>query len=302
MSELADYALELLNSTDLSPSRNSRLDGLLRDLADQLVDPDDPASEFDLLTLSALVDGTLPAQEASAAAVGVRRNPRKLQQYVELLAANAAFEEDAPRPSLELHVAAEFEPTPPVAPVIDLDARRRQRRLLSLAGSIAAVLMLGLAFLVTSGPTLPGPLNAELASPGRTVRSAAWSVGQTLELRASVDADAQWAVVAASAPADGTPARLWVAQTARAGATDGQVQFREQLTPPVGRRAYLVVASARSLESLPAFVAEWETQVRARDGGSSFVRDLQAVVDAGAGKHTWRVSEALPVTVAEDDL
>ncbi|MCP4868214.1 MAG: hypothetical protein GY898_05800 [Proteobacteria bacterium] len=301
MSELADYALELLNSSDIAPSRNSRLDGLLRDLADQVVDPDDPASEFDLLTLSALVDGSLPPQEASTAAAGVRRNPRKLQQFIELTAANAAFEEDAPRPSLELHVAAEFEPPSRVAPVIDLEARRRQRRLLGIAGSIAALLMIGLVFLITTGPAIPDPLDARLGSQAGTVRSAAWTVGETLELSASVDADASWAVVAAAAATPGSPARLWVARTSDPGTDDGRVQFTEVIAAPAGRRAYLVVASATSLDALPAFVTDWEAELRSRGGDASFVRDLQAVVDEGAGEHTWRVSEALPVTVAEGD-
>ena len=79
------------------------------------------------------------------------------------------------------------------------------------------------------------------------------------------------------------------------------MQFTEVIAAPAGRRAYLGVASATSLDALPAFVTDWEAELRSRGGDASFVRDLQAVVDEGAGEHTWRVSEALPVTVAEGD-
>jgi len=302
MSELADYALELLSSSDFSPSRNSRLDGLLRDLADTLVDPDDPASEFDLPTLCALVDGALDEADAASATAAMRANPRKLRQYVELVAVAEAYGEDAPRESLEMHVAAEFEPPPASAPVIDLAERRKQRRLLGIAGSLAALLMVGLFLLVTAGPTLPGPLDAELNAPGRAVRSASWTIGETLELSAAVGAEAWWAVVAAAAPSEGMPARLWVARTSTSGSAEARVVHTEALTAPPGHRAYLVVASSEPLDALPALVTDWEAELRSRDDAGHLVRDFQALVDAEAGAHTWRVSEALPVTVVEDSL
>ncbi len=305
MNRLADYALDLLNSEALRPPRNEHFDALLRDLADHLVDPDDPASEFDLVTLSALVDGGLEEGDRAAAMARVRENPRKLQQLVELHAVVSAFDDEAPRESLsDLHVADEFVPPSrsAEAEVISLAERRASRRMLVVAGSIAALLMVGLVLLVTGGQTLPDPLDVTIGDSGAQVRSASRPVGASFALEATVAGDAHWAVVVAAVPANGQPIMAWVAQTSQPGSDAGRVRFEETLAGPPGRRAYVLVASRSPLDALPALIPDWERGLRSSASPDTLLRDLQAIVDAEAGAHAWRVSEAVALAVAEADL
>jgi hypothetical protein len=310
---LADAALDLLASEGPAPRPGDDLDTLMRALSEHLVDAESPESEFDLLTLAGLLDGTLPEAEAEAARSDLHRNERKLRQYVELAAVAGAYEEDAAPGELVDDISGEsvlsaIHQSQQMAPIVDLAERRQRRSWIAIASSLAAVLLVGLLLLVPKGQ-LPGDLDLDVLSPSsRTVRSSTWAIGESLELTASVEADVSWAVVAVAGPTAGQPARVWVAKTASVGGDSetvapDRVVYREQLTAPAGRRAYLVISSRRSLTDLPALVLDWETQLRGEERrADDFDRDLQSIAAAEAGERSWRISQAVPVAVAEPGL
>ncbi len=308
---LFDYMGALLRSEGTTPPHEPGLDLVLRALGEELTGA---GEELDPLTLAGLHDGLLPEEEQSRLEAEVAASPVRLRQSIDLAAVLAAYEEDA-GPTAE---------TPPVeypeavvdalesrrmAAIVDLSERRRWRRSswVAATAALAALLMLGL-FLLVPRPQLPGDLGVIATPPGsRTVRSASWEVGQTLELSASVEPDVSWAVVAVAGRSGGQPVRVWVAGTSQLGSESpssepGRVVYQEQLAPPAGQRAYLVVASRTPMLDLPALVTAWEQDLRQdhRQPGA-FARDLQVIVDAEAGQRRWRVGRVVSVSVAEPD-
>jgi hypothetical protein len=306
MNEFANYALGLLSSSESAPARNPHFDQLLIDFAEQLVAVADPSTEFDDMTLCALVDGLLPEEEAEIAMASLRTNPRRLKQYIELRTSLDRYAAEL-RAEVERSGLSESGVDPPVAsrpgandPPGDLQARRTPRRLLKVAAALAALLMVGLLVSLL-GPGIPASVDARLEVPGHTVRSASWTVGDTLQLSASVDPDVFWAVVAVAGPMPGRPLTAWVAQAGIAGSAEGRVQYTETVELPVGRRAYLVVASKASLDDLPAIVARWESDLRERTSSDRLMADAQALAEAEAEAQGWSVSQAMRVTVVEED-
>lgn len=307
---LFDYAGALLRSDGATPPRDPSLDRLLRALGDELAGT---GSELDPLTLAGLHDGMLPEADQARIDAELQASPTLLRQAIDLAAVLDAYEEDA-GPSRDVPPPVEYPEavvdaldSHHMAPVVELAERRRWKRssLGAAAASLAALLLLGV-FLLVPRPQLPGPLGVAAHAPEtRTLRSSGWQVGETLELSASVEPDASWAVVAVAGRSGAQPVRVWVAQTASLGSNSesdepGRVLFRETLAPPAGQRAYLVVASRRTLVDLPALVTAWEAELRGSNRQpETFARDLQTIVDAEAGLRRWRVSKVVPVAVAE---
>ena len=306
---LFDYTGALLRSEGEPPPRDADLDLLLRLLGEQLAGD---GEELDPLTLASLHDGLVSEAERDDLQGRIDASPTMLRQSIELAAVLAAYEDDAgPRieaPPVDPDAIVDaLESRSTMAPVVDLAERRRWKRSswVAAAASLAALLLLGV-FLLVPRPQLPGDLGVvALAPESRTLRSSGWQVGETLELTASVEPDVSWAVVAVAGTTADQPVRVWVAQTEAQGADSdtsepGRVLFREQLAPPAGQRAYLVVASRRPLVDLPALVTDWEAELRQpHRQPDGFARDLQAIVDAEAGQRRWRVSKVVPVAVAE---
>lgn len=305
-----DYTGSLLRSEGTTPPRKPTLDLLLRALGEELTGASD---ELDPLTLAGLHDEMLADDELARIEAEVQGSPGKLRQAIDLAAVLAAYEEDA-RPSISAGPPVEYPEaivdaieSRTMAPITDLAERRRGRRSswAAAATSLAALLLLGV-FLLVPRPQLPGPLGVAAHPPEtRTLRSSGWEVGETLELSASVEPDASWAVVAVARRSGSQPVRVWVARTSALGSESdstepGRVLFRETLAPPSGQRAYLVVASRTPLLDLPALVTDWEAELRKdQRQADGFARDLQAIVDAEAGQRRWRVSRVVPVAVAE---
>ena len=305
-----DYAGAVLRSEGPTPPRDHQLDLLLRALGEELAGQDD---ELDPLTLAGLHDGLLAESERARLDAELRTSPSHLRQVIDLAAVLSSYEEDA-TPEVDPDATLDYPEaivdaieSRSMAPIADLAERRRWRRPAWIVGaaSLAALLLLGV-FLLVPRPQLPGPLGVVALSPdSRTLRSGGWEVGDTLELSASAEPDVNWAVVAVAARTGDQPVRVWVASTATlAGdsATDepGRVTWREKLTRPAGRRAYLVVASRKSMVALPALVTDWEAELRRESRHpDAFARDLQAIVDAEAGQRRWRVSRVVPVAVSE---
>jgi len=303
--ELAERTLALL-AEEAAPGDGAELERLMRALADHVIDEVSPASEFDLVTLSAFVDGTLDDGARASAEADLSRNPRKLRQVIELTAVQHAFEEDSSPATTPMgQPALDFAP-PPVAPVIDLAERRSQRRWIATAASLAAAVLLGLFLLVPGKSGLPGPVSLDVLTDGPTLRSGSWTVGDELALVATVDPDAEWAVIAVAEATPDVPVRVWVAGSSALGTAherdaQGRVVVRERLAAPAGRRAYLVVASHEPLAALPALAPGWEATLRDEPAPEAFARSLQGLVDAEAGEREWRVSRAASVAVAEPD-
>lgn len=305
--DLANEAFDLLGGDGGLSPQSARMDLLLRALAQHIIDERPADSMFDLPTVAGLVDGSLDDEARTAAEADLQRNPRKLEQYIELAAVQRAFEEDSgstdgAEPSPDLHFAP-----PPVAPVIDLAERRSQRRWIAGAASIAAALLVGLFLLVPGGSGLPGPVSLDVLSTGPTVRSGAWIAGEELPLVASLDADAEWAVIAVAAATDVVPVRVWIAASSALGSpserrADGGLLLHQPLALPPGQRAFLLVASNNPMTQLPALAPGWEASLRTSGRDPElFARDLQSIVDAEAGDRAWRVSRATTVSVAEPD-
>jgi hypothetical protein len=259
-------------------------------LAAALLDAADGPAPPDDLELASYAEGGLSADRRSEIELALLADPELREWFLLFADALGELEPAEVRPTLR---------------VVDGGGRRAPPRPVWAALAAAAVLLLGLGWVLR--PSAPPPIDARvlLDTGGPTLRGipALPAGADALRVVARVPDDQWWAVVSAR-PGSATrgPQLRVVRAPERAGASPhaepDHVLYEGVVPAEPGELALFVVVSEASPDGLDGLVHDAEVRIAARpEAADAFARAAHDELADGARARGWRVSKTVHVAI-----